>query len=229
MAAAAFEELIAPAEKDPGTGRGGGGPVDEGPGWGGDGGGGEGDEHWLAGTYLVGMRAVVVAVVTLFAALALVYILRSRNPKYWEPVRIPPVLAAATLVLLSSSATMEAARRLLRAGDARRFRTLLALTLSLACAFLAMQVEACRELVAEGMFVAANPHSFFLYMFTGSHALHLAGGIAMLWYMLLRAVLPSLRETNAARVRERADAAALYWHAIDAVWLGLFALLCFVG
>ncbi len=228
MAAAVLEELIAPAEKKTGTGRGGGGPVDTHPGGGGGGGGGDGDDHWPAGVYRVGMRAVVVSVTTLFVALAVVYISRSRNPKYWEPVQIPRILTGSTFILLLSSAAMEGARRGLRKGDARRYRTLLAATLSLACAFLAMQVEACRELVAEGVFVAANPHSFFFYMFTGSHALHLAAGIAMLWYMLLRAVFPSLRDSNQARAYERADAAALYWHTIDTVWLGLFLLLWFV-
>lgn len=228
MAAAVLEELIAPAEEKPGTGHGGGGPTDADPGGRGGGGGGDGDDHWPAGIYRVGMRAVVVAVCTLFVALALVYISRSRNPKYWEPVQIPPILTGSTLVLLLSSAALEAARRGLRNGNARHYRTWLAVTLSLACAFLAMQVEAWRELVAEGVFVAANPHSFFFYMFTGSHALHLAAGIAMLWYLLLRAVFPSLHDPNRARVYERADAAALYWHTIDIVWLGLFLLLWFV-
>ena len=174
------------------------------------------------------MRAVLVSITTLSVVLAILYASRSPNAEDWEPVRIPRILTGSTVILLLSSAAMEGARRGLRKGDARRYRILLAATLSLACAFLAMQVEACRELVAEGVFVAANPHSFFFYMFTGSHALHLAAGIAMLWYMLLRAVFPSMRDSNQARVYERADAAALYWHAIDAVWLGLFLLLWFV-
>jgi cytochrome c oxidase subunit 3 len=219
MAAAVTEEpIVNPVERIPGTGQGGGGVVHFHPG--GDGGGGDGRERWRPGLYRIAMWCTVIAVTTLFVALGFAYVIRSGNPKFWQPVRIPRILFVSTVILLASSVTCELARRTLR-------RSFLVATLSLGCAFLVMQVEAWRELVSQGAFVAANPHSFFLYLFTGVHGIHLLAGIAMLWYMLLRAVLPSLREVNLARAHERADAGALYWHVMDGLWLGLFLLLCF--
>jgi cytochrome c oxidase subunit 3 len=219
MAAAVSEEpIVTPVEKIPGTGRGGGGFVHFHPG--GDGGGGDGRERWRPGLYRVAMWATVMAVTTLFVALAFAYVVRSGNPKFWQPVRIPRILIGSTVVLLVSSITCEAARRTLN-------RAILAATLSLGCIFLGMQAEAWRELASQGVFVAANPHSTFFYLFTGVHGIHLLAGLLMLWYTLLRSVFPSLRETNLAWVRERAGVAALYWHVMDGLWLGLFLLLWF--
>ena len=221
MAAAVSEEpLVTPVENLPGTGRGGGGFVHFHPGGDGGGGGGDGRERWRPGLYRVAMWATVIAVTTLFVMLAVAYLVRSTNPKFWAPIQIPRVLIGSTVVLLVSSLTCEVARRTLKRG-------FLVATLSLGCIFLGMQMEAWRDLASQGVFVAGNPHSFFLYLFTGVHGIHLFAGIAMLWYMLLRSVFPSLREANIERVRERADAAALYWHVMDGLWLGLFLLLWF--
>jgi cytochrome c oxidase subunit III len=220
MAAAVSEEpIVNPVEKIPGTSRGGGGVVHFHPG-GDDGGGGDGRERWRPGLYRLAMWATVVAVTTLFVVLAVAYVLRSNTPDFWRPIRIPRILIGSTAVLLLSSVTCEAARRTLH-------RAFLTATLALGCTFLGMQSEAWRELASQGVFVAENPHSTFFYLFTGVHGIHLLAGIAMLWYMLLRAVLPALRDTNLAHARERADVAALYWHVMDGLWLGLFLLLWF--
>jgi cytochrome c oxidase subunit 3 len=221
MAATVTEKpIVEPVERVPGTGQGGGGVDDFHPG--GDGGGDDGRDRWRPGLYRAAMWTAVIAITTLFVALAVAYIVRSSNPKFWEPVRLPRILIGSTVVLLLSSFTCEAARRSLN-------RSSLTATLSLGCIFLGMQVEAWRELAAQGVFVEANPHSFFFYLFTGVHGIHLIAGILMLWYMLLRAVFPSWREANKARVRERADGATLYWHVMDGLWLGLFLLLWFRG
>jgi len=221
--AAVSEEAppVTPVETVPGTGGGGGGFADFDPG-GGDGRGDDGRDRWRPGVYRTAMWSILVSVTILFLMLGLVYVLRSRTPDFWQPIHLPRILIGSTVVLLVSSATCEAARQTLN-------RTFLTVTLTLGCVFLGMQVQAWRELAAQGAFVEANPHSFFFYMFTGVHGIHLFAGILMLWYMLIRAVFPSLREKNAARVRERADVAALYWHFMGGLWLGLFLLLWFRG
>jgi cytochrome c oxidase subunit 3 len=222
MAAAVSEEpVVTPVETVPGTGGGGGGFADFDPG-GGDGRGDDGRDPWRPGIYRTAMWSILVSVTILFFMLGLVYVLRSRTPDFWKPIHLPRMLIASTAVLLVSSATCEAARRTLN-------RSFLTVTLTLGCVFLGMQVQAWRELAAEGAFVEANPHSFFFFMFTGVHGMHLFAGILMLWYLLIRAMFPSPREKNAARVREHADVATLYWHFMGALWLGLFLLLWFRG
>ena len=220
MAAAVSEEpIVNPVENLPGTSRGGGGFTHFHPG--GDDGGGNGREGWRPGLYRLAMWFTVIAVTTLFMVLELVYIVRTTNPDFWPPIRIPRILIASTVVLFASSITCEAARRTLG-------RSYLIATLSLGCVFVVLQVEAWRQLALQGVFVAGNPHSTFFYLFTGVHGIHMAAGIAMLWYRLWRALFPTHREENLARVRERADAATFYWHVMDGVWISLFLLLWLV-
>jgi len=205
-------------------GRGPGRPVDGGRGGGGGGGDGA-NERWSPGVYRVGMWATVAAVSTVFVTMAIAYVARSQNPKFWNPLQLPGILWASTAVILASSATCEASRRAIHHGRFTAHRIWTAVTLSLGCVFLSTQLHAWAELNAEGVFVAGNPHSFFLYFFTAVHALHLLLGLMLLWYVFMRSVLPFWRDANAARRRELADASALYWHFMDGIWVGLFVLL----
>jgi len=125
MAAAVSEEpIVAPVERIPGTSRGGGGNSHFRPGDDDGGGGGDGRERWRPGLYRVAMWTTIVAVTTLFVALAVAYIARSSNPNFWQPVLLPHILLASTLVLLLSSVTCEAAgERSTAAGLPQRSRS----------------------------------------------------------------------------------------------------------
>ncbi|HZU29241.1 MAG TPA: cytochrome c oxidase subunit 3 [Bryobacteraceae bacterium] len=206
---------------------GGGGPGgrDRGGRGGGGGGGDDGSERWSPGVYRVGMWATITAVSTVFVTMAFAYLARSRNPEFWDPLRLPRILWASTALILLSSASCEAARRAVRRGAQGAARLWLGVTLTLGCIFLSTQLRAWTELNSEGVFVAANPHSFFLYLFTAVHGLHLLLGLLLLWYLFMRAVLPFWRDNNPARRRELADAGALYWHFMDGIWVALFVLL----
>ncbi len=119
----------------------------------------------------------------------------------WFPVQLPNLLLINTLVLVISSVTMELARRQVTAefslaqmggirirsvGVARGDREntpagagkipWIALTLGLGIAFLSGQWMAWRQLAAYGFHVATTPSSSFVYLLTGTHALHLIGG-----------------------------------------------------
>jgi cytochrome c oxidase subunit 3 len=102
------------------------------------------------------------------------------------------------------------------------------LTVALGLAFLCSQLLAWRQLVAQGVYLAGNPHSTFFYLLTGIHGAHLLGGIMALDYLLLRArrrsSRPVSREADARR-RTAADMVALYWHFMDGLWVSLFLLL----
>ena len=220
-------EQVVESDQRPVPHHGGGGPGrgNEGGRGGGGGGGDDGKEQWSPGVYRVGMWATVIAVSTVFVTMAFAYLARSRNPAFWDPLRLPPILWTSTTLIVLSSGSCEAARRAVRRAQLGAARIWLGVTLSLGCAFLSTQLRAWSELNAEGVFVAANPHTFFLYLFTAVHGLHLILGLILLWYLFMRAVLPFWRETNAARRRELADAGALYWHFMDGIWVALFVLL----
>ncbi|MCA1591942.1 MAG: cytochrome c oxidase subunit 3, partial [Acidobacteria bacterium] len=106
------------------------------------------------------------------------------------------------------------------------YKRWLLVTLLLGLGFLASQLMAWRQFVAQGLYIASNPHSSFFYVLTGLHGLHLLGGILALCYLILFAWRKQ-RPQPAESVRRHVytDMVALYWHFMDALWVFLFLLL----
>lgn len=213
-----------------GTGRklggNGGGPRKNG----GGGSGGSEDERLSGSSYKIGMWVALAAVAMMFTALTSAYIVRASTSNDWQPIDAPVMLWFSTGLILASSITFEIARRSLKRGNAGGYKLWLLLTVLLGLGFLTTQLLAWRELVAQGVYLASNPHSSFFYLLTGAHAVHLLGGILALDYLLLS----SLRDggkadgqgfLRAKRRRAAADSIALYWHFMDGLWIYLFLLL----
>ena len=154
----------------------------------------------------------------------------------WHPIRIPPVLFLNTAVLLLSSLTIEVARHhIFRELDVveewlglgkpalRRTWPWLALTALLGSLFLAGQFDAWRQLAAQGFAFDqwATPASYFFYIITGFHAVHLLFGLLFLASALV--FLPLLRRVDYRQIS--VDGIAWYWHTMGLAWIMLFALL----
>src|ERR1044072_3039441 len=138
-------------------------------------------------TGIVGMWIALGSVLMLFTALTSAYIVRSGGMSDdWRPLWMPRLLWLSTLLILASSASIEVARRALKKGSEQGYKRALLLTVLLGIGFLATQVMAWRQLVAQGIYLDSNPHSSFFYVLTGVHGLHLLGGILALDYLLLR-------------------------------------------
>lgn len=130
----------------------------------------------------------------------------------------------STGVIGLSSVTMEAARRFLHRDDTRRYALWLWMTLLVGLAFVGSQVLGWKQLVADGAYLSGNPHSSFLYLFTGAHGIHLLGGMVALSYLALRARRILAGVSNEKRLAAT-DAVSLYWHFMDGLWICLFLLL----
>ena len=167
------------------------------------------------GLYRVGVAATCISVLAFFSALVLAYYWRSRTPPFWQPLVLPRTLWVSTALILASSLTFEAARRLFRRGRWRVASHLLLATASLGVAFLASQLTAWRQLIKQGAYLAQNPHSSFFYLFTGLHGAHLIGGLVALFVVVL----------GKSKRRELVDVVAFYWHFLGVLWIALFAVL----
>jgi len=219
---------------------------------GGGGGEGQGDGGPSYGTRLrrarLGLICAIATVGMVFVSLTSALIVRRGLPTFddasrtyfrdWGGVQLPWVLLAInTAILLISSLTMEGARRGLarRAAlapvqsipgvslGAERNFPWLGVTVILGFGFLVGQGMAWADLRSRGFFVNTNPDSSFIYLFTGAHALHLAGGIiALLW-----AGITSLQRKPIEGRRIVVDVAAWYWHFMGVLWIYVFALLAF--
>jgi len=196
----------------------------------------------------LGLICAMATVSMVFISLTSAYIVRQGLPTFddssrtyvrdWGEVHLPWLLLAInTALLVMSSVTMEAARRSMARqaalapvqsipgvslGDERRYPWL-GITVVLGAGFLIGQWLAWAELHNRGFYVSTNPSSSFVYLLTGTHAVHLAGGIiALLW----AAITSLLRKPIEAR-RIVVDIAAWYWHFMLVLWIYVFALLGF--
>jgi len=177
--------------------------------------------------YRIGAWAGIGGIVMLFTALASAYIVRSASGNDWQPIVMPKVLWLSTAVILFSSVTMEISRRALKQQHNSRYSSWLTLTVVLGLGFVATQLIAWRQLWRQGVYMASNPHSSFFYLFTAAHGVHLLGGLVALSCLLLRT--RKQRDTVEGELRRigAADAASIYWHFLDGLWISLFLLLFF--
>src|SRR5579871_2541148 len=213
----------------------GGGPGDPGPkGRGGGGGGDEGgggDPRYVPGAGLLAMRLAMVSVAMLFVTVGLAYSARAATHKNWQHIHVPRLLWISTAVILVSGWLLEIARGRVHGRDRAGAMAWLAATLGAGFAFLACQLLALRALMGQGILMRGNPHGSLFYVITGAHALHLAGGIAAVAYLLTvvfrRPALrpPATPQPQLAKLDSRVGVTALYWHFLTVLWLGLFIAL----
>ena len=96
-------------------------------------------------------------------------------------------------------------------------------TLGFGILFLGGQWMAWRQLTAQGFAFDhwSTPASYFFYIITGLHALHLILGV-----LALIACLSTMHMLKRVELRQIAlDATAWYWHAMGLAWLILFGVL----
>ena len=160
----------------------------------------------------------------MFAAFTSAMVVRQGAAMDWQHLALPHILYLNTLVLLASSITLEMSRRrfstagrVLATENGRPALWLYA-TLGLGILFVAGQYIAWRELSARGVYLATNPSSSFFYVLTATHAIHVLGGLGALIYLISKVRRSILR-------RSTMDAASLYWHFMDALWVYLLVLL----
>lgn len=169
---------------------------------------------------------VVLATVTMtFGAMIAVFVVRSEAPRFWGHLELPKVLWFTTAALLTSSATLENARRALSHNDVRRAFRFLTWTTALATFFLLGQGLAWVEVLHSGISLQHNPHSWFVFLFTGLHGLHIVLGIAGLVYLLIRTREPASGPKYQMKTRVVTHGVSLFWHYLDFLWVLLFTLL----
>src|ERR1043165_3709654 len=193
-------------------------------------GGGHGDGggfHYSPARYRVAIWVAIASIVMLFTALISAYIVRMASSDDWTPLRMPKVLWLSTTVILISSVTIEISKRSLQHQRNGEYGMWLTLTALLGVVFVGAQYAAWRNLARQGVYMATNPHSSFFYLFTAVHGLHVLGGLLALAYLLLRT--RQKRDTVEGELRRvgAAEAATVYWHFLDGLWICLFLLLFF--
>jgi cytochrome c oxidase subunit III len=184
--------------------------------------GGEGMEPGL-----VGLMLFIASEVMFFAGLFGAYFTFRANAAVWplpaingnpiERLKIPYAVAL-TVILVTSSFTMQGAIWAIRQDRRRASNSLIALTLVLGATFVTMQGIEWFRLdfsIKDGIY----PSLF--YTITGFHGLHVIGGLLALSFLLWRGVKGSFSAERHVMI----ESVSFYWHFVDVVWLGVFSTL----
>ncbi len=179
------------------------------------------DERAVRGTSspVMGMVLFVAGEAMFFAAFFGVYFAVRTSASVWPPGHVAtpelPIPSTLTAILVSSSVVLQIGVAAVRRGRIGAFRQLLALTLLLGLSFLALQVYDYSRL-AFGVRDGIYPSLF--YVMTGLHMAHVAGGVVLLALVMAQAAGGRISEVR----HEPVEAAAIYWHFVDVVWIGLY-------
>ena len=126
--------------------------------------------------------------------------------------------AINTVVLVSSSFVIYLAERALARDDLMKFRLFLMLSIAMGTYFLVGQGIEWSSLsfgfttgVFGGMF----------YLLTGFHGLHVLTGILLQIIVFGRSFIPGNYDTGHFGI----NAASLFWHFVDVIWIVLFVLI----
>ncbi len=127
---------------------------------------------------------------------------------------------AFTIALLASSLTVWRAGQGIRAHARGRFRAWMLATLALGAAFLYGEASEWIGLFHKNVTVSRNLFGTTFFTVTGLHGLHVFSGLVAL------AILLAVNwEAPVHAGQAGVDAAALYWHFVDGVWIVIFAVI----
>jgi cytochrome o ubiquinol oxidase subunit III len=134
-------------------------------------------------------------------------------------------VAVETGCLLLSSFTCGLASIAASERNARWFQASMAVTCVLGLAFLALEGHEFAGLVARG---AGPTRSAFLSSFftlVGCHGVHVSAGILWLLTMMAQVFAKGFR----ADIQRRLLCFALFWHALDIIWVAVFSVVYLLG
>ena len=176
----------------------------------------------IGSRYRIGMWVLLASIAMLFTSLSSAYIVRAGSAADWYPLVMPRSVLISTALILISSGAFEMTKRKMAADlPSASFKWLL-VTGVFGILFLGSQFLAWKQLAAQGIYLASNPHSSFFYLLTATHAFHVIGGLLAVGFLLIRS---QGKRVISKRRRAATDAVAIYWHFMDALWIYLFLLL----
>ncbi len=162
----------------------------------------------------------------LFGGLFSAYILLRTGVTDWprghELLNVP-LATLNTVILITSSVTMVMAWASLELKKFNKYRMYMAITILLALCFLVVKSFEYAHKFEMHHFPSTSNFYAIYFVLTGLHGLHVIGGIIVNTYLLLPG--SKMWKTNPEQFTGRVEAAGLYWHFVDLVWIFLFPAL----
>jgi cytochrome c oxidase subunit 3 len=180
---------------------------------------------------VLGMLLFITSEVMFFSGLFAAYFNVRANASQWPPidpetgaafhVDMLPLVLPATILLIISSFTCQFGVWAIRRGDRTAFLRFFTVTLIIGGIFLVMQLTDYALLGQEGITLTSGTFGTTYFTLTGFHGAHVFGGVIMLGVVLYRGLAGQFSPKH----HDAVEAASLYWHFVDVVWILLFSLL----
>lgn len=172
---------------------------------------------------LFGFIVFLISETMLFLGLFVAYLTFRAVTPTWPPAGTPaPELLLPginTVILLSSSLVIHQADVAVKRNQIRGARLWFLATIAMGASFLAGQVYEYYHL---GFGLKTNLFASTFYVLTGFHGLHVLVGLLLMGIVLWRSRRPG---HYTAEKHFGMEAAEIYWHFVDGVWVILFTLL----
>ena len=174
----------------------------------------------------LGIWLFLASEVMLFGGLFSTYILLRINAIDWPfgaDILSVPIGAFNTVVLITSSVTMVLCYAALKLDDLAGYKRYMGMTIGLSVLFLLVKTYEYADKFSHGDIPASSTFLAIYFTLTGLHALHIVGGVIVNSYFWGPGT--ALWTTNKQQFINRIEAAGLYWHFVDLVWIFLFPVL----
>ena len=174
----------------------------------------------------LGIWLFLASEVMLFGALFSSYIILRTGATEWPlgaTILNVPLATLNTVVLIASSVTMVMSWASLKMHDFSKYRLYMGVTVALAFVFLIVKYFEYTSKFEHGLWPSTSTFLAIYFTLTGLHGLHVIGGIVVNSYLLVPGA--KMWKTEPERFTNRIEAAGLYWHFVDLVWIFLFPVL----
>ncbi|MBI4432898.1 MAG: cytochrome c oxidase subunit 3 [Candidatus Omnitrophica bacterium] len=174
----------------------------------------------------LGIWCFLASEVMLFGGLFSAYILLRMGAASWpegSAILNVPLATLNTMILITSSVTMVMSWASLALKDFKKYRWFMAVTILLGLAFLVVKGFEYAHKFEHHHTPSTNTFYAIYFTLTGLHGLHVLGGILVNTYFLFPG--SALWKKDPDQFMGRIEAAGLYWHFVDLVWIFLFPVL----
>jgi len=158
-----------------------------------------------------------------FAALSSGFIVYSGGRGHGLNVRLPQAFLYSTVIIVLSSITLFMASKAAKELQFARQRLLLWVTFLLGIIFLVMQTYACYILtyVDEIYFTDSNASHTFIYVFCGTHLLHILAALLV----VLNTIVATYKNIPQVKNLFKMEMTSIFWHFLDIIWIYLYVFL----
>ncbi|MDR6225850.1 cytochrome (ubi)quinol oxidase subunit III [Desmospora profundinema] len=138
---------------------------------------------------------------------------------------VMPVVALATVVLLTSSLTSVFAIMAMHQNDVKKMIRWFGLTILLGAVFLGVEIYEFIEYTHLGHTLTSSAFGSSFYLLLGTHGSHVLYGVCWIIGLMIQARHKGITVHTAPKFY----VASLYWHFVDVVWVFIFTVVYLMG